>query len=248
MIFSSNYPCKYENLTKRELIEIYQDAINNLMKTNADADEPLLKIKNGELINSLEYDALDILLKLGCVQEERQLKELRLNPDAPKKDITECLPCRVNYSSTHRALLIDTPVRLGSYRTHKNNVQEWEVVDMCKIALDDYFQKHDCNVCTMIDNPYSISVVRRCLKNQTSSSVPDADNVETRHMINEFVSIFRLVSDSYCDYVHSSCYIEYVDDINDCGTSFLLVSEKNRPEFESTFIKNNRSFSFVRKV
>ena len=237
----NNYP--YRNMTISELISLYENIIGIIRNEQLNEERPASSLKQ-ETVNEVELSTLDGYLQICGMQEE--LSRTREASPSVCHDVFENYPVNINYSKTYHALIIDTPVSLASYRTPKGKKQEHLISDLVSAALEEYMADNGIEKFGL-GHPYSVMTVRRCLKNQSSKSVPDADNIETRNLINTLVRVLKLNSDSYSDLVNTSCTIEYVDAKEDTGTTFVVIEDVYRIAFEKQFLMNNRSFSFIRQ-
>lgn len=237
----------FDNAKDLTVADFKIECTNILKKLDklSDSESYLKDVSDKELITDLELTFLELFLQ-SCYAEERagQLPSCLRRSNKGDVDPDE-FPCRVYQSEEYKALLIDTPVVLGSFRKATNIKQPYMVKNLVQVALLRYEEKQRRGLSWFIRSPFSFCLYRRCLPNLSSTVVPDCDNVEAQKIINTLVRDLSLM-DAYSSMVSCTGSIEYVGDKAKTGTSILLVQEDKRLAMESRFIDSGRSFDFLR--
>ena len=239
-IFAETFP-NHTDMSKKELAGQLRKIIAKLDDDPEDPAVVISDLKSSDLLDDLELSLLYLYLQTCYAREYKRVCECF--------DETETgadLPCTVHYSAEYRCLLIDTPVMLGSNRNPANRMQENLVRSLVIAAVRKYEKGNDFDFTFSIRAPFSIGLYRRCLKDQSSTVIPDIDNIEARKIINSLVEELSL-DDSYSSLISNVNSIEYVDAKEDQGTSILIVEEGKRNALEREFLQNKRSFSMIRK-
>ena len=236
-----------EDLNKSQIISECERIITKLKKEPSYPDTNLYELIDGSLVDDLELSYLWLYLQMCYAQERRSFDSesgLHRNPD---DGIFETFPCKTYYSEKYRALLVDTPTILGSYRTYANKTKENLVKDLVLLGVRKYLADSGKRAEDLIGVPFAVCLYRRCLPDQSSASVPDIDNIEARKIINVLVRELDL-DDSYSCLITSVNSVEFVKDRDFFGTSVLLVSEERRLDFEREFLSRGRSLDFIRTL
>ena len=237
----------FDNAKDLTVADFKKKCTNILQKLDklSDSESCLKDIYDKELITDLELTFLELFLQ-SCYAEERAGPLPSCLHRSNKGDVDpDEFPCRVYQSEEYKALLIDTPVVLGSFRTAANIRQQYMVKNLVQVAILQYEKEYGKTLSWFIRTPFSFCLYRRCLPNLSSKIVPDCDNVEAQKIINTLVRDINL-KDVYSSMVSCISSIEYVGDKTKTGTSNLLVQEDKRLAMESRFLDSARSFDFLR--
>lgn len=234
-----------EDLIKSQVANECKRIITKLEKEPSYPDTKMCELTDGSLVDDLELSFLWLYLQMCYAQGRRIPDEEGVLYREVEDTIFDSFPCRAYYSDKYRALLIDTPAVLGSYRTHASRAKENLVKDLVLLSVRRYLSVSGKNAADLLDLPFAVCLYRRCLGNLSSASVPDIDNIEARKIINVLVRELDL-DDSYSCLITSVNSIEFIQGGHFSGTSVLLVSEEKRNALENRFLSENRSFDFLR--
>ncbi len=234
-----------EDLIKSQVANECKRIITKLEKEPSYPDTKICELVDGSLVDDLELSFLWLYLQMCYAQERRIPDEEAVLYREVEDRIFDSFPCRAHYSDEYRALLIDTPAVLGSYRTHASRAKENLVKDLVLLSVRRYLSASGKDAAVLLDLPFAVCLYRRCLCNLSSASVPDIDNIEARKIINVLVRELDL-DDSYSCLITSVNSIEFIQDGAFSGTSVLLVSEEKRNTLENRFLSENRSLDFLR--
>ena len=237
--------CNREDLIKSQVANECKRVITKLEKEPSYPDTKICELVDGSLVDDLELSFLWLYLQMCYAQERRASGDQDILYREVEDRIFDSFPCRAYYSDEYRALLIDTPAVLGSYRTHASRTKENLVKDLVLLSVRRYLSASGKNAADLLDLPFAVCLYRRCLCNLSSASIPDIDNIEARKIINVLVRELDL-DDSYSCLITSVNSIEFIQDGTFSGTSVLLVSEEKRNALENRFLSENRSFDFLR--
>lgn len=241
-LFNEYFPNKDKNLTKEQLKEKCLKIVEMLDNDKQDNDLKVALLSDAEL-EQLEMSSLELYLQVCSAMEDKIFEQKYPVVELP---IGDSFPCDVHYNQELGALLIDTPVQLGSYRTYGEVAQQHLIAVMVNLAIKGYEQEHNFNFFDTVKSPFCIYLVRRCKRGANSNSIPDIDNVGARHVINILVRELGL-SDSFSSLTWNCNTVEYVQEGADQGgTSLLIVSEDKKLEFESKFLQNSHSMIWLR--
>ena len=230
----------HADMSKKAISRYLKDLLRKLDEDNDPDDTLISDLDNQGMLDDLELSFLYLYLQMCYSREFIELSGKSENIDACSD-----FPCRVYFFTRYSCLLIDTPAILGSFRNPANRVQENLLKVLVMSALKKYELDNDFDFTFSIRAPYSIGLYRRCLPDQSSTLIPDIDNIEAGRIINSLAEELSL-DDSYSSMISNVNTIEYIKERKDCGTSILLVEEARRNELEREFLKNGRSFSFIR--
>jgi len=234
-----------EDLNKSQVASECERIVARLRKEPSYPDTNLYELIDGSLVDDLELSFLWLYLQMCYAQEQRAFDSAAASFRDPGHEIFEAYPCKAFYNRQYRALLIDTPTILGSYRTYANKAKENLVKDLVLLSVRKYLSESGEKAEDLISVPFAVCLYRRCLPNQSSATVPDIDNIEARKIINVLVRELDL-DDSYNCLITSINSIEYVEDKESAGTSVVLISEETRLDFEREYLASGRSLDFIR--
>ena len=234
-----------EDLIKSQVANECKRIITKLEKEPSYPDTKICELVDGSLVDDLELSFLWLYLQMCYAQGRRIPDEGAVLYREVEDRIFASFPCRAYYSDEYRALLIDTPAVLGSYRTHASRAKENLVKDLVLLGVRRYLSASGKNAAALLDLPFAVCLYRRCLCTLSSASVPDFDNIEARKIINVHVRELDL-DDSYSCLITIDNSIEFIPGGHFSGTSVLLVSEEKRNALENRFLSENRSFDFLR--
>ena len=237
--------CNREDLIKSQVVNECKRIIEKLEKEPSYPDTKMCELVDGSLVDDLELSFLWLYLQMCYAQERRASGDQDILYREVEDRIFDSFPCSTYYSDEYRALLVDTPVILGSYRTHASKTKENLVKDLVLLSVRRYLSASGKNAADLLDLPFAVCLYRRCLCNLSSASVPDIDNIEARKIINVLVRELDL-DDSYSCLITSVNSIEFIQGGHFSGTSVLLVSEEKRNALENRFLSESRSFDFLR--
>lgn len=242
-ILRESFP-NHSDMSKENFKEKLREIIRKLDENIDDPETLMSNFKSSSLLDDLELSLLYLYLQTCYAKEERMNDRLVYeteNDDA----FLDSLPCKIYFSNHYKALLIDTPVLMGSMRNPANKMQQNLVKSLIVTAIRKYEKDEGLSLKLSIASPYSICLYRRCLVDQSSTVVPDIDNIEASKIINALADELSL-DDSYSSLISNLNSIEYVNSKQDCGTSILVIEEAKRIDLERKFFENKRSFTFIR--
>ena len=232
------------DITKDNLMKAVDEILEKLERDIDPNDTKVRLMRNLSLLDDLENSFLYLYLQL-CNAKQERLHDLPASRREASDESLASLPCEVFFSEKYKALLIDTPVNLGSNRNYANKMQEHILKTLVATAVEKFKEDNDFDLAFSIKKPFSFSLYRRCLEKQSSSVVPDIDNIDSRNIINTIVSELSL-DDSYSSLICNVNSIEYVVRKEERGTSILIVEESKRNALEKEFLSKNRTLSFLR--
>ena len=223
-ILNESFP-NHSDLSKEKLKEKLNEIIKQLEE---DADDPevlMHDLKDSSLLDDLELSFLYLYLQV-CYAKEKRMNEDPVYESEKEDTFLDSLPCKTYFSDRYKALLIDTPMLIGSMRNPANKMQQNLLKSLVVTAIRKYEKDNKFSFKLSITSPYSICLYRRCLTDQSSTVVPDIDNIEASKIINVLADELSL-DDTYSSLISNLNSIEYVDSKQDCGTSILVI-DKNR--------------------
>ena len=231
------------NMSKGEVINRIKKIMKSVESESHDNDFPFAWI-DVELLDEIELSVLRLYLLLCASHEETYCS---LNTDEMVNDVFDDYPVSVNYIDEYKALIIDTPVSFASYRTVKGKVSEHLLSHLVSVGIKKYLADNEGKVRFDKDKEYDVLIFRRVRKNMGSSAVCDADNIEIRNLINELVKVLGFTSDSYSHLVGIESKIEYVENKEDSGTTFVVVNDEFKLDMELRYRNLDRSLDFLRQ-
>ena len=232
------------DITKEGLIRAVDEILKKLNRDIDPADAKVRLMRNTVLLDDLENSFLYLYLQI-CNAKQESFHDLPIARREVQAEGLASLPCEVFFSEKYKTLLIDTPTILGSNRNHSNKMQEHILKALVITAVEKFKEDNDFDLAFSISRPFSICLYRRCLERQSSTVVPDIDNIDARNIINALVSELSL-DDSYSSLICNVNSVEYVKHKQERGTSILIVEEGKRNALEKEFLSRNRSLSFLR--
>lgn len=242
-ILIESFP-NHSDISKDKLKKKLNEIIEKLDADASDTETFLSDIGSSSLLDDLELSFLYLYLQT-CYAREERMNEDPVYESKSEDTFLDSLPCSVCFSDHYKALLIDTPVLIGSMRNPANKMQQNLLKSLIVTAIRKYEKDKGFSLKLSIASPYSICLYRRCLTDQSSTVVPDLDNIEASKIINALADELSL-DDSYSSLVSNLNSIEYVDSKKNCGTSILVIEEAKRLDLEREFIENKRSFDPIR--
>lgn len=219
---------------------------DGLGRINRSSDAFLDEIEEAALLRDLELSLLHLYLQVCYAENLMTFPDPDGGPEEGRT-VPDSLPCVVHYSKRYRALLVDTPAIIASTRNTDHGMQSNLLKSLVVMAVKKY--ESDCGLCLsrLIGTPFSFCLYRRCLKDQSSVSVPDIDNIEAQKIINALARELGLC-DSYDGMISSVNSIEYVAKNGWLGTSILIVEEGKRNDLERQFLLQDRSFDRILRI
>ncbi|MBR2788190.1 MAG: hypothetical protein IKD94_03410 [Erysipelotrichaceae bacterium] len=239
-ILSETFPNRVR-MSKVDIRKYLEGLLQKINRNDEPEDALIGDLKDGNVLDDLELSFLYLYLQM-CYAREYKVSTGRY--EVTETDVD--LPCEIYFSKKYRCLLIDTPAMLSSCRNPSSKAQENLLKALVKSAVKKYEIDNGFDLTFSIRAPYSICLYRRCLPDQSSTLIPDIDNIEAGRIINYLAQELSL-DDSYSSLISNVNSIEYVEAKEDCGTSILVIEEGKRNELEREFLKNRRSFSMIRK-
>lgn len=224
-------------MSKEKMISELNGIIQILKKDIDDQSRNLNELNNQTTVDDLELSLLGLYLQTCYAQSLRKSSYTSEDED----NVPSSLPCEVYFSEKYKAILIDTPVVLGSYRTAKNKLQENILKSLVLMAVKKFEDGSGRQLPFLIDSPFAVCLYRRTLPGLSSSVVPDIDNIEARKIINAIVREIAQ-GDYYSSMITNVNSIEYVKETRSVGTSILFVEEAKRLALEKEFLLKKRSF------
>ena len=231
-ILEKTFPNR-SDITKDNLMKAAVEILEKLERDIDPNDTKVRLMRNLSLLDDLENSFLYLYLQL-CNAKQERLHDLPTSRREVPDESLASLPCEVFFSEKYKALLIDTPVNLGSNRNYANKMQEHILKTLVATAVEKFKEDNDFDLAFSIKKPFSFCLYRRCLEKQSSSVVPDIDNIDSRNIINTIVSELSL-DDSYSSLICNVNSIEYVGCKEERGTSILIVEESKRNALEKEF-------------
>ena len=228
--------------TKGKIIHKLNNIIKILNKEENDNEFRFSWI-DPAVLDNVELSVLRLYLEICRAHEETYSDK---GEDSGLNDLYDHYPINIYWNNEYKTLLIDAPISLASYRTPKGKEQEHLLANTISIGLKNYLASHETPV-MYLDREYDIMVIRRTGRNLSSNAVPDIDNIEIRNLVNTLVKDLGFTSDSYSHLVGMTSTIEYVEDRADYGTSFIVINDAYKLELVRVFLKNGRSFNFLRQ-
>ena len=120
-IFDQTFPDR-KLLSKDDFRDRLNEIIFKLDQDKDSGGNDLVSVIDLSLLNDLELSFLDLYLQV-CYAEEERMYAKPYDEDDIRNTFLESLPCKVYFSEKYKALLIDTPVLIGSSRTFASRKQ-----------------------------------------------------------------------------------------------------------------------------